>query len=205
MGFGLVQSLNHPGGNITGFVVWPLSIGSKWIQLLQEIAPNLQRIGIMYNPDTAPYAPSLIASAKESVATGISVVECHVRNDSDIEAAVSQLGGGSRGGLLIIPEPFTNANRDKIIAQVDRFGIPNMNPAFGAAKHGALMSYTYAFETMMRQPASYINRILRGESPRDLPIQTPTKYVLSINLKASKSLGLDVPSTLIALADEVIE
>ena len=205
VGFGLVESLSRPGGNITGFVVWDLSIGGKWMQLLQEIAPNIQRIGIMYNPDTAPYAPPLIASARASATGGVAIVECHTRNDSEIEAAMESLGRPPDGGLLIIPEPFTNANRDKIIAQSDRFGVPTLNPVFGAASRGALISYTYVFDLMMRQPASYIDRILRGESPRNLPVQAPTKYVLSINLKVAKTLGLSVPPTLLALADQVIE
>jgi putative ABC transport system substrate-binding protein len=204
VGFGLIESLSHPGGNITGFVVWDLSIGGKWVQLLQEIAPELRQIGIMYNPDTAPYASSLIASARAS-AKDVTIVEYHPRNDSEIEAAASSLTKGPRGGLLIIPEPFTNANRDKIIAECDRFRIPALNPVFGAADRGALISYTYAFDAMMRQSVSYIDRILRGESPRDLPVQAPTKYLLTINLKAARTLGLSVPASLLAIADEVIE
>src|SRR4029079_11175065 len=110
VGFGLVESLSRPGGNITGFVVWDLSIGGKWMQLLQEVAPDLRRIGIMYNPNTAPYAPPLIASARACAAGGVAIVECHARNDSEIEHAAASLGNPQDGGLLIIPEPFTNAN-----------------------------------------------------------------------------------------------
>jgi putative tryptophan/tyrosine transport system substrate-binding protein len=205
VGFGLVESLRQPGSNVTGFIVWDLSIGGKWMQLLQEIAPDLRRVGIMYNPDTAPYAPPLIASAKATAARGVAVFECLTRNDREIEAAASSLGNERHGGLLIIPEPFTNAHRDQIIAQSARFGLPTLNPVFGAANRGALISYTYAFDVMMRQPVTYIDRILRGESPGNLPVQAPTKYVLSINVKVAKTLGLSVPSTLLALADEVIE
>jgi putative ABC transport system substrate-binding protein len=204
VGFGLIESLSHPGDNVTGFIVWDLSIGGKWMQLLQEIAPDLRRIGIMYNPDTAPYAPPLTASAR-AAARNATVLECATRNDTDIEAAASSLGNEPNGGLLIIPEPFTNARRDQIIAQTTRFRVPTLNPVFGAASRGALISYTYAFDVMMRQPATYIDRILRGESPRNLPVQAPTKYVLSINLKTAKALGLEVPPTLLARADEVIE
>jgi putative ABC transport system substrate-binding protein len=205
VGFGLIESLSHPGGNITGFIVWDLSIGSKWMQLLQEIAPDLRRIGIMYNPDTAPYAPPLIASARSAATRDVGVFECPTRDNREIEAAASLLGNEPHGGLLIIPEPFTNAHRDQIIAQSARFKLPTLNPVFGAASRGALISYTYAFDVMMRQPATYIDRILRGEAPRNLPVQAPTKYVLSINLKVANSLGLSVPSTLLALADQVIE
>jgi putative tryptophan/tyrosine transport system substrate-binding protein len=205
VGLGLIESLSHPGGNVTGFIVWDLSIGGKWMQLLQEIAPNLRRIGVMYNPDTAPYAPPLIASARAAAAREVAVFECLTRDDSEIEAAASLLGNEPHGGLLIIPEPFTNAHRDQIIAQSARLKLPTLNPVFGAAKRGALISYTYAFDVMMRQPVTYIDRILRGASPRSLPVQAPTKYVLSINLRVANALGLSVPPTLLALADEVIE
>jgi putative ABC transport system substrate-binding protein len=204
VGFGLVESLNHPGGKVTGFVVWDLSIGSKWMQLLQDIAPDLGRIGIMYNPDTAPYAPSLVAAAR-AAARSVVVAECFVRNDAEIESAASLLGNEPRGGLLVIPEPFTNARRDYIIGQSARFRVPTLNPAFGAATRGALISYTYSFDLMMRQPVAYIDRILRGELASNLPVQAPTKYVLSINLKVARTLGLSVPDKLISLADEVIE
>jgi putative ABC transport system substrate-binding protein len=127
------------------------------------------------------------------------------RDDREIEAAASSLGNEPHGGLLVIPEPFTNAHREQIIAQSDRFRLPSLNPVFGAANRGALISYTYAFDVMMRQPVTYIDRILRGEMPSNLPVQAPTKYVLSINVKVARTLGLSVPSTLLALADEVIE
>jgi putative ABC transport system substrate-binding protein len=205
VGFGLVEGLRRPGGNVTGFVVWDLSIGGKWMQLLQEIAPDLKRVGIMYNPDTAPYAPGLVAPARAAAGGDVAVLECLTRGDSDIEAAAALLANEPRGGLLVLPEPFTNAHRDRIIAQSARFRVPAMNPVFGAAKRGALMSYTYAFDTMMRQPVAYIDRILRGESPRNLPVQAPTKYVLSINLNVAKALGIEVPPTLLSRADEVIE
>lgn len=205
VGGGLIESLSRPGGNVTGFIVWDLSIGGKWIQLLQEIAPDLRRIGIMYNPDSTPYAPPLITSAKDAATRNVAVVECLVRNEKEIEGAASLLASEPHGGLLIIPEPFTNAHRDQIIATSARFKLPTINPVFGAANRGALISYTFAFDVMMRQPVTYIDRILRGESPRSLPVQAPTKYVLSINLKVANALGLNVPSTLLALADQVIE
>jgi putative tryptophan/tyrosine transport system substrate-binding protein len=204
VGSGLIESLSHPGGNVTGFIVWDLSIGGKWMQLLQEIAPSLKRIGIMYHPETAPYAPPLIAAAR-AAARNATLLECATRNDGDIEAVAASLGSEPNGGLLIIPEPFTNAHREQIIAQTTRFRVPTLNPVFGAASRGALISYTYAFDVMMRQPATYIDRILRGESPRNLPVQAPIKYVLSINLKTAKALGVEVPPTLLTRADEAFE
>jgi putative ABC transport system substrate-binding protein len=207
-GFGLVDSEAHPGGNVTGFVVWDLSIGGKWTQLLREIAPDLTHIGVFYNPDTAPYARPLISSAKDAAkdaAINASVVECPMRNDSEIEAMASLLAREPRGGVLVIPEPFTNAHRDQIVAQCARFNLPAVNPVSGAAGRGALLCYTYAFDPMIRQPVAYVDRILKGESPADLPVQAPTKFQLSINLKTAKALGLDVSPTLLARADEVIE
>jgi putative tryptophan/tyrosine transport system substrate-binding protein len=203
--FGLVESLGHPNGNATGFMVWEFSIAGRWIQLLRQIAPELSRVGIIYNPDTAPYAPPLIVEARAAAGNNVALIQRPTHNDREIEVAASLLGHEPRGGLLIIPEPFTNAHRDKIINEANRFNLPTLNPVSGAAKRGALISYTYAFDAMIRQPVAYIDRILRGESPGNLPVQTPTKYELAINLKTAKALGLDVPPALLALADEVIE
>jgi putative ABC transport system substrate-binding protein len=205
VGFGLVETLGRPGGNVTGFVVWDLSIGGKWIQLLREIAPELTRVGIIYNPDTAPYASPLIASAKAAAGSSMAVIECPTRDDSGIEAAASLLAHEPHGGLLIVPEPFTNTHRDQIIAQAARFNLPTLNSVSGAADRGALLSYTYAFNAMIRQPVAYIDRILKGAKPADLPVQAPTKYELIINLKTAKALGLTVPYPLLSRADQVIE
>jgi putative ABC transport system substrate-binding protein len=205
VGFGLVKSLNQPGGNVTGFVVWDLSIGGKWIQLLQEFVPKLSRVGVLFNPDTAPYAAPVVASAKAAAPSNVTIVECHTRNVDDVETAVAALKTEPDSGLLVIPEPFTNAHRDQIIAQSARFRVPAVNPVFGAVNRGALISYSYAFEPMMRQPAAYIDRILKGETVGDLPVQSPIKYELVINAKTATALGLEIPSTLLAIADKVIE
>jgi putative ABC transport system substrate-binding protein len=205
VGFGLVESVAHPGGNVTGFIVWDLSIGGKWIQLLREIAPDLTRVGVVYNPDTAPYAAPLITSAKAAAGSELAVIECPTHDDKEIEVAASLLSREPHGGLLIIPEPFTNAHRDHIISQSARFKLPTLNPVSGAADRGALISYTYAFDAMMRQPVSYIDRILKGAKPADLPVQAPTKFDLAINLKTAKVLGLTIPPKLLFTADEVIE
>jgi putative tryptophan/tyrosine transport system substrate-binding protein len=204
-GFGLVASLTHPGGNITGFTVWDLSIGGKWLDLLRETAPRLSGIGIMYNPDTTPYAPPLVASARGAAGRDLTVFECLVHNDDEIETAASSLGSETHRGLLVLAEPFANAHQDQIIAAAARFGLPTIVPLPGATRRGALMSYTYALADMITLPISYIDRILKGESPSDLPVQAPTKFELSINLKTALTLGLTVPQTLLATADEVIE
>src|SRR4249919_971908 len=204
VGFGLIESLSRPGGNITGFVVWDLSIGGKWMQLLREIAPNVDHVGIMYNPDTGPYAPAIINSAK-AAAKDIAIVDYHTRSEGEVEAATVRLGSRPNSGLIVIPEPFTNANRDKIIAYCNQSKVPTLNPVFGAANRGALLSYNFAFDSTIRQSAAYVDRILRGESPQNLPVQTPTKYELSINLGVAKNLSLNVSSNLLALADQVID
>jgi putative ABC transport system substrate-binding protein len=205
VGFGLVATLARPGGNVTGFMVWEFTIGGKWLQLLRELTPEVRHVGILYNPDTGPYAAPLIASARVAAGSDVMVSEHPVRDVGGIEAATSLLGKEPHSGLLVIPEPFTNAHRDQIIAQCARFGVPTMNPAYGATKRGALIGYTYSFDAMVRQPVAYVDRILKGESPGQLPVQTPTKFELSINLKTAKALGLTVPEKLLALADEVFE
>jgi putative ABC transport system substrate-binding protein len=204
VGFGLADSLGHPGGNITGFVVWDLSIGGKWMQLLRELMPDLTRVGILYNPDTTAYAPALVASARAAAAS-VQVIECHTHNDSEIEAALSSLSHEPHGALLVIPEPFTNAHRDQIIAQCARLGLPAINSVLSAVERGALISYTVVLDELIRKPVSYIDRILKGGSPSDLPVQAPTKYELAINLKTANALGLTPPPTLTAIADKVIE
>ena len=205
VGFGLVRSLPHPGGNVTGFMAWDLSIGGKWLDLLREITPGLRRVGVVYNPDTGLYAPALIASAKTAATTDIEVIECPVHEDSGIEAAASSLARSPHGGLLVIPEPYTNTHQDQIIAVAARYGLPTILSFGGATRRGALISYTYAQTAMIAQPVGYIDRILKGEPPGNLPVQTPTEFELSINLKTANALGLTVPQTLLVAADEVIE
>jgi putative ABC transport system substrate-binding protein len=200
----LADSLGHPGGNVTGFVVWDLSIGGKWMQLLRELITDLTHVGILYNPDTTAYAPALVASAKAAAAS-VQVIECHTHNDSEIEAELSSLSHGPHGALLVIPEPFTNAHRDQIIAQCARLGLPAINSVPSAVDRGALISYTVVLDELIRKPVSYIDRILKGGSPSDLPVQAATKYELAINLKTAKALGLTPPPTLTAIADKVIE
>ncbi len=205
VGFGLANSLAHPGGNVTGFMVWDLSIGGKWMQLLRQIVPGLNRVGVIYNPDTARYAPPLIEAAKTAAGQDVAVIECPSHNDREIEVAISSLGNETHSGLIIIPEPLTVAHRDQIVALAARHRLPAINSVPGATEQGALMSYTVNFEEIIRLPVPYIGRILKGESPGNLPVQAPTRYELALNAKTAKSLGLDIPPLLLALADKVIE
>jgi putative ABC transport system substrate-binding protein len=204
VGFGLAEGLSRPGGNVTGFVVWDFAIAGKWVQLLRELMPNLSEVGVLFNPDTAPYAQGLISAAKEAERS-VQIVECRTHNDIETEAVLSALAREPGRALLVIPEPFTNGHRDHIIASCRRLGLPAINSVLGARENGALISYTFVWDELIRAPVGYIDRILKGVLPRDLPIQAPRRYELIINLKAAKALNLEVPPGLLARADEVIE
>ena len=204
VGFGLAEGLAHPGGNVTGFVVWDFAIAGKWVQLLHELMPDLAEVGVLFNPDTAPYAPGLISAAKEADRS-LQVVVCRTHNDTETEAVLSAFAREPRRALLVIPEPFTNGHRDQIIASCARLGLPAINSVIGARDNGALISYSFVLDELIRGPVDYIDRILKGALPRDLPIQAPRRYELVINLKAAKALNLEVPPGLLARADEVIE
>jgi putative ABC transport system substrate-binding protein len=204
VGFGLAEGLGHPGGNVTGFVVWDFAIAGKWVQLLHELVPDLAEIGVLFNPDTAPYAPGLISAAKEAYRSA-QIVECRTHNNTETESVLSAFASSARRALLVIPEPFTNGHRDHIIALCTRLGLPAINSVLGAGDSGALISYTFVWDELIRAPVGYIDRILKGALPRDLPIQAPRRYELVINLKTAKAINLEVPPGLLARADQVIE
>jgi len=204
VGFGLAEGLAHPGGNVTGFVVWDFAIAGKWVQLLHELMPDLAEVGVLFNPDTTPYAPGLILAAKEAD-RNVQIVECRTHNDSETEAVLRAFAREPRCALLVIPEPFTNGHRDHIIKSCARFGLPAINSVIGAKDNGALMSYSFVLDELVRGPVDYVDRILRGALPRDLPIQAPRRYELVINLKTAKALNLQVPSGLLVRADKVVE
>jgi putative ABC transport system substrate-binding protein len=205
VGQGFVQSLARPGGNITGFGANDPTLLGKWLQLLKEIAPRVTRVAVIFNPDTAPFAP-LFNSAIEAAAPslGMSVAPALVRDDAAIEEAIATQAREPGGGLIALPEPFTASHRDVIIAAASRHNLPLM----GTLQYpgaGALIAYWFNGIDLHAQAASYIDRILRGANPADLPVQYPTKYSLIINLKTAKALGLTVPPAMLDLADEVIE
>jgi putative tryptophan/tyrosine transport system substrate-binding protein len=206
IGLGFVQSLARPGGNITGFGAFDPPIIGKWLQLLKEVAPAVTRIAIIFNPDTAPYAPlfnSVIETAAPSF--GMTVTLAPVRNDAAIEEAIANLAREPGGGLINLPDIFTATHRSVTIAAALRYSLPLIGPAQFFPKAGGLMSYWFDPVDVHAQAASYIDRILRGASPADLPVQQPTKYSLIINLKTAKLLGLTLPPNILDLADEVIE
>jgi putative tryptophan/tyrosine transport system substrate-binding protein len=205
VGQGFVQSLARPGGNITGFGANDPTLMGKWLQLLKEIAPAVTRIAVIFNPETALFAPlfnQVIEAAAPSF--GITVTLATVHDDAGIEEAIAAQAREPGGGLIILPDPFSVAHRDVIIAAASRRSLPLIG-TLQYASSGGLIAYWFNGIDLHAQAASYIDRILKGANPADLPVQQPTKYSLIINLKTAKALGLTVPPGMLDLADEVIE
>jgi putative tryptophan/tyrosine transport system substrate-binding protein len=202
---GLVATLNQPGGNITGFAVLEGSLVGKWLELLSEIATGLKQVAIMFNPDTAP--ASVYVPLFEMAARSISVVPIitPVHSDAEIETAIMALGREGRGGLVVIPDVFMFAHRAPIIAAAVRNNVPAVYWSSLFSRDGGLLSYGIDPIDNLRIAAPYVDRILRGARPADLPVQFPTKFEFAINLKTAKALGLTIPETLLATADEVIQ
>jgi putative ABC transport system substrate-binding protein len=204
VGQGVVQSLARPGGNLTGFSSYDAPIIGKWLQLLKEVAPGVKRVAVIFNPDTA-LAPSFDREIEAARSFGVMVTPAPVHTDAAMEAAVATQAREPGGGLICLPDSFNVTHRDAIIAAAARHSLPLIGAGDLYPRAGALMSYWYDSVEVYAQAASYIDRILRGASPAELPVQEPTKYSLIINLKTAKALGLTVPQSLIDRADEVIE
>jgi putative ABC transport system substrate-binding protein len=202
VGDGFVASLAKPGGNSTGFSNYDPSMVGKWLQLLKEIAPNTKRIAVIFNPDTAPHAiflPSIVAAAPS---LGVDAVPVQVRNGPEIENSIAALGREQTVGLLAIPDAFTVNQRDLLTTLTARHRLPAIYP-FPA--FCGLISYGVDNVDQYRRAASFIDRILKGARPGDLPVQQPTKFELVINLKTAKALGIAISPALLARADEMIE
>ena len=206
VGLGFVQSLARPGGNITGFGTFDAPIMGKWVQFLKEIAPRVTRVAVIFSPDTAPYAP-LLSRAIEAGArsSGMTVTLAPVRDEAEIEKAIAAHAREPGGGLMSLPDPFTVSHRNAIITAATRHRLPLIGVGEELARAGGLIVYQEDFRKLPAQLASYIDRILRGANPGELPVQYPTKFLLIINLKTAKALGLTVPPNMLDLADEVIE
>ena len=202
---GFVQSLAHPGGNITGFTMPEATVGAKWLELLKEIAPQVTRVAFMFDPDNP--GPMQSSRSVEAAASNfaVEVVMAPVHGPAEIEAAVTMLGREPGGGLIVPPNSFLLNYRKLIVELAARYRLPAIYGLSFITAEGGLASYGVKTSEQFRQAAGYVDRILRGEKAGDLPVQQPTRYELVINLKTAKALGLNVPPTLLARADEVIE
>ena len=206
IGSGFATSLAQPGGNITGFTNDDSTMGGKWVELLKQIAPHTTHVALLFNPATAPpvqfYMPSIQAAAASSA---IQASTAPIHATDGIEGVIATLARDPGGGLIAMPDTFNLTNRGLIIALAVRYGVPvvSNNPIF--AESGGLITYGVDFTELFRQAAVYIDRILKGDSPADLPIQNPTKFHLVVNLKTAKALGLAIPESFLLRADEVIE
>jgi len=204
---GLVAQLDRPGGNITGFALLEPTLGGKWLELLSEIAPGLKRAAIMFNPDTAlasTYMPSLETAARS---LKVALITAPVHNDVEIEAAIVALGREPGGGLVVVPDGFINigGHSAAIILAAARNNVPAVYTQSFYVRDGGLLSYGPDPVDSDRRAATYVDRILRGAKPAELPVQLPTKFEMVVNLKTAKALGLTVPQSILLRADEVIE
>jgi putative ABC transport system substrate-binding protein len=202
---GIVARLDRPSGNVTGFAVWEPPLAGKWLELLSEIAPGLKRAAIMFNPDFPPasiFMPSLETAARS---LKVELIIAPVRSDVEIETATVALGREPGGGLVVIPDVFMNVHRAPIISAAARNNVPAAYSASYYARDGGLLSYGVDAVGTWRRTASYVDRILRGDKPGDLPVQLPTKFEMLVNRKAATALGLAIPPSIMLRADEVIE
>ena len=206
VGSGFVESLPRPGGNITGFINIKSSLGGKWIELLKQMAPRITRVAAMFNPETAPQAGYYVGPFEAAAPSlGVTPITRTVRNDADIEQAIGDLAQGPPGGLVVLPDTFTAVHRGAIIAHAARNSVPAIYPFRFMATDGGLLSYGIDLIDLYRRAAPYVDRVLKGAKPADLPVQAPTKFELVVNLKTAKALGLEAPPQLLVRADEVIE
>jgi putative ABC transport system substrate-binding protein len=206
----IVARLNQPGGNITGFGGLEASLGGKWLELLSEVAPGLKRAAIMFNPDMVPdtYAAAPVwMPSFETAARSLKLVPitAAVRSDVEIETAISTLGREPGGGLVVIPDGFVVEHRAPIIMAAARNNVPAVYGASVSVREGGLLYYGADLVDILRRAASYVDRILRGEKPGDLPVQFPTKFEMVVNRKTATALGLAIPPSIMLRADEVIE
>jgi putative tryptophan/tyrosine transport system substrate-binding protein len=207
VGNGFVQSWSRPGGNITGFTDFEASMAGKWVELLKKTAPYLTQVALLFNPETAPGGGSVFLDPVEKAAPafGLNWLAAPARHADEIETIVGALGRHGATGLLVAPDIFTTAYREKIITLTQRYRLPSMYAYRYFAADGGLMSYGMDPVDQCRQAAGYINRILKGAAAGELPIQAPTRFELVINLRTARTLGLEVPQTILAFADAVIE
>jgi putative ABC transport system substrate-binding protein len=206
VGQGFVASMARPGTNITGFTNYETAMASKWIDLLKDAVPDITRVAILYNPQTAPYTPSFLPAFEIAARKrGMSLSNTPVHDASEISALIATQGSAPGGGLILQTDTFLVVHRDLIAASAARYRLPTIGPVRPLAESGCLMSYGVETSSMYRGAAIYVDRILKGAKPADLPVQGPTKYELVVNLKTAKVLGISVPQSVLVGADELIE
>jgi putative ABC transport system substrate-binding protein len=205
VGSGFVSSLAHPGGHITGFMHFEPAMGGKWLEMLKEIAPSVQRVMVIYLPEVQANVEFLREARAAGAVYGVAIIDGAVRDRQDVQRAILAFAAEKAGGLIALPNPVTGSNRDLIGALSLRLRLPTIGAFRYMPTSGTLASYGIDILNVFRSAGDYIDRILRGEKPADLPVQAPTKYELVINVKAAHALGIDVSPMLLARADEVIE
>ena len=207
IGDGFVASLARPGGRITGLTNFEPTMGGKWLEILKEIAPGLVRVGLLFNPQTSPGRGSFYSRQIEAAAATFAMqpIPMPLRNATEIEPAIIEFARNSNSGLVILSDPFVVTHRGLVMGLAARHRLPAIYPFRYIAMAGGLVSYGVDVADSYRRMATYVDRILRGAKPADLPVEAPTKFELVINLKTAKALGLTVPATLLGRADEVIE
>ena len=206
VGEGLVLNLAHPGGHVTGFTSFEFSIGTKWLEMLKEVAPRVMRVALIFNPETAPFA-ELFWRPVEAAAPSFAIVaiSAGAPTFADLERMVDKFAREPNGSLMVLPDVSTLNYREALIGLAARHRLPTVYPFRIFAANGGLLSYGTDVNDVFRRVASYVDRLLKGADPGKLPIQSPNKYELVINLKTAKALGLELPPKLLALANEVIE
>ena len=207
IGDGFVASLPRPGGNITGFVDLEGSLAGQWLELLLEIAPVIKRASIVFNPDTSPGRGSYFLPSFEAAARSLNVVPiiAPVHSEAEIDTVLTSLGRDQGGGLVVPSDIFMQRHRATIISLADKNHVPAVYNFSGYVRDGGLLSYGPNFADLYRRAASYVDRIFRGAKPAELPVQLPVKFVMSLNVKTAKALGLTVPQSILLRADEVIQ
>ena len=202
---GFVDSLAHPGGNITGFLSVDFGMGAKWLEMLKQIAPRVTRVGVLRDPAT-PGGSGLLGAIQAATSSfGVELKALDIRDAATIERGLSAFAREQNGGLIVLSNPATSVHHKLIVSLAARFRLPAIYPYRFFVTSGGLVSYGIDNHDLWRQAAGYVDRILKGEKPADLPVQAPTKFELIINLKTAKALSLEVPPSLLARADEVIE
>jgi putative ABC transport system substrate-binding protein len=206
LGSGFVQDLGHPGYNLTGFASFEASVGGKWLGLLKEAAPAVSRVAVLFNPVTAPFASGYLISAQVAAQSlGVTLLAARCANATDIENELAARAREAGGGIIIIGDTFLVEHRDLIIELTTRYRLPAIYGVRSFIPRGGLMAYAVDYPDIYRRAAGYVDRILHGTKPGELPVQEPAKYTLSINLKTARAIGLTLPQPLVARADEVIE